>query len=43
MPRAYACIRQYQSTRPPLVDRDRFVAVKLAMKCQQVYQDVNNI
>ena len=31
MPRAYACIKQYQSTFPPphplFVDRDRFVAV----------------
>ena len=29
MPRAYACIKQYQSNPPPppLVDRDRFVAV----------------
>ena len=30
MPRAYACIKQYQSTPPPpplFVDRDRFVAV----------------
>ena len=28
MPRAYACIKQYQSTPSPRVDCDRFVAEK---------------
>ena len=27
MPQAYKCIKQYQSTPPPFVDRDRFLAV----------------
>ena len=42
MPRAYACIKQYQST-PPLVDGDRFVAVHLQWnakkipKCEKIF------